>query len=150
MAWVRRQVENIHYSRLLSKGRTNPKVFGTVLPPSVLALVLALGRSSSTAVPPSNMSNQSISSSPISGKVEKQLKKKPTKHDEAYQIFRNHRLDQINLKLGSNTQLREPAHELEASETPNDPFSRSQSTPDPCNAPPEPLKPKEVAGEREC
>lgn len=63
---VRRQVENIHYSRLLSKGRTNPKVFGTVLPPSVLALVLALGRSSSTAVPPSNMSNQSISSSPIS------------------------------------------------------------------------------------
>lgn len=148
---VRRQVENIHYSRLLSKGRTNPKVFGTVLPPSVLALVLALGRSSSTAVPPSNMSNQSISSSPISGKVEKQLKKKATKQDEAYQIFRKpYRLNQINLKLGSNTQLREPAHELEASETPNDPFSRSQSTPDPCNAPPEPLKPKEVAGEREC
>lgn len=150
MAWVRRQVENIHYSRLLSKGRTNPKVFGTVLPPSVLALVLALGRSSSTAVPPSNMSNQSISSSPISRAKSQWVRKKPRNTKPIKSSRKPYRLNQINLKLGSNTQLREPAHELEASETPNDPFSRSQSTPDPCNAPPEPLKPKEVAGEREC
>lgn len=98
MAWVRRQVENIHYSRLLSKGRTNPKVFGTVLPPSVLALVLALGRSSSTAVPPSNMSNQSISSSPISRAKSQWVRKKP-RNTKPIKSSENH-IDLI--KLTSN------------------------------------------------
>lgn len=95
---VRRQVENIHYSRLLSKGRTNPKVFGTVLPPSVLALVLALGRSSSTAVPPSNMSNQSISSSPISRAKSQWVRKKP-RNTKPIKSSENH-IDLI--KLTSN------------------------------------------------
>lgn len=48
-------------------------------------------------------------------------------------------------KLGPNAKYNVLVRVLGSSETPNDPFSRSQSTPEAHNEPREPRKPKEAA-----